>query len=611
MRESFLIYLRQLAQQWCGWRLRLWLIGFAVALLSISLFPTASARSPQINRHDLSNPPAPLLAQFPLLAPVAPGPCGTLGQQDFSGIPDAPAAIFATQLVKATGNTPEYCQVKGYITPQIQFELQLPTHTWNGRYMQVGCGGYCGSVMASPDSNTALDRNFAVAFDNSGHVGGGMKGGDAIWALDAPQLRRDFGYRSEHLMAIVARAMIQSFYGKPPTYSYLHGCSNGGRQALMEAQRYPNDFDGIIAGAPAAIQAPLNGEYEVWNGLANVDPQGNQILEVGKLALIHQAVLANCDGKDGLVDGQITDPRICTFAPESLQCRNNVNRSTCLTMAEIGVVQKLYGGPVDPQGNHLYPGHEAIGSELGWQGWVVGMPGMPPMAAQIGNGYLKYLAFVKSPSASYSLKEWHFTQEGFDRLREMGNVYNATHADLTAFRDRGGKLILYHGWADPAISPFGTVAYYQAVQDRMGGLSAVQKFARLFMFPGMYHCRGGTGPSDFDMLTPIVAWVEQNTPPDKIIATLRSNDNQSGGFSRPTSGRSNQSERVVRTRPVFPYPMQARYKGQGSIDDAANFIGFTPRDKRLIDGHFSWIGNDLFQASVSSSVTVPRSVKTS
>ncbi|WP_191756251.1 tannase/feruloyl esterase family alpha/beta hydrolase [Komarekiella delphini-convector] len=514
-------------------------------------------------------------------------------QRDFASLRDAPTAILSAQVIPATAQTPEYCEVKGYVTPQIQFEVRLPTQNWNRRYLQVGCGGYCGSLRASPESTTALNQNFAVAFDNTGHVGGGLGTGSALWGLDQPQLRADFGYRSEHVTSLAAKAIATAFYGKSPSYSYFQGCSNGGRQALSEAQRYPNDFNGIIAGAPAAIQAPLNGEYETWNGRANQDSQGNSILPSDKLALIHKAALANCDGQDGLLDGQITDPRVCTFKSESLLCTDNRATATCLTTAQIAVVNKLYGGAVDRQGRLLYPGSQTIGSELGWAGSSIGRDGMLPMAAEISNSYLKYLAFPKSPPASFSYKDWQFTAEGFDRLRPLGKVYNATNPNLKAFRDRGGKLILYHGWADPAIPPQGTLAYYQAVQDTMGGLAKVQSFARLFMLPGVYHCQGGTSPSRVDWLTPIVAWVEQGTPPTKIIASQTADDSASGGFSNPTQGSTSSNATIVITRPIFPYPMQARYNGKRSIDDAANFVGVMP--SQIPNDRIDWIGNDLFE----------------
>jgi feruloyl esterase len=282
-----------------------------------------------------------------------------------------------------------------------------------------------------------------------------------------------------------------------------------------------------------------------------------------------------------------------TFKPESLRCSGDRDQANCLTTAQIAVVNKLYGGARDRQGRLLYPGSQTIGSELGWAGSSIGTSKMPPFAAEISNSYLKSLAFPKSPPASFSYKDWQFTAEGFDRLRPLGKVYNATNPNLKAFRDRGGKLILYHGWADPAIPPHGTLAYYQAVQDTMGGLAKVQLFARLFMLPGVYHCQGGTAPSRVDWLTPIVAWVEQDTPPTKIIASQTADDSASGGFSNPTERSTSSNATIVRTRPIFPYPMQARYSGRGSIDDAANFVAVMP--SQTPNDRIDWIGNDLFQ----------------
>lgn len=224
---------------WNGLRVTLVLI---IAFLLSVLLSNISVRSS----------PASLMAQVPMPQSES-NSCSALMQRDFAAIPDAPTAIFSTQVVPATAQTPEYCDVKGYVTPQIQFEVQLPTQNWNRRYLQVGCGGYCGSLRASAESIAALNSHFAVAFDNSGHVGGGIGAVSALWGLDQPQLRIDFGYRSEHVMSIAAKAISTAFYGKSPSYSYFQGCSNGGRQALISAQRYPNDFDGIIAGAPACI----------------------------------------------------------------------------------------------------------------------------------------------------------------------------------------------------------------------------------------------------------------------------------------------------------------------------------------------------------------------
>ncbi|MFN8456467.1 MAG: tannase/feruloyl esterase family alpha/beta hydrolase [Anaerolineae bacterium] len=227
-----------------------------------------------------------------------PGPCGDISRQNFAGIPGAPTAIASTAIVSATAQSPEYCKVTGVIAPQIQFELDLPTTDWNGRYLQVGCGGYCGNVNSSEECVLALGRNYAVGFDNSGHVGAGFGDGSAFWALNEPGLRADFGYLSEHKMSLAAKAIIDAFYGKSVEYAYFQACSNGGRQALQLAQRWPTDFNGIIAGAPAAFQAPLNGLYHAWNAMIDLDDQGNPILTTDKLPLIHKAVLAQC-GQQG------------------------------------------------------------------------------------------------------------------------------------------------------------------------------------------------------------------------------------------------------------------------------------------------------------------------
>lgn len=575
-------------------------------------------------------------------APLPSGPCGSLQQADFSMIPGAPASILSTQIISATATQPEYCEVYGLISSQIQFKLWLPTAGWNERYLQVGCGGYCGSTDPSEQCYTGLTENFAVGFDNSGHLGGApVGGGDALWGYDNMGLRADFGYRSEHVTAQVAKAIVAAFYGQDPQYSYYFGCSNGGRQALQEAQRWPEDFDGIIAGAPAAIQAPLNGEYEPWNGLANTDADGNLILQQAQFQLLNDAALANCDAADGLEDGQITDPRRCGFDPGVLLCEEGVappaadlgalppptgtlpagalppltatvamtdaavaglpplgqtatTTATCLTQAQLDAARKLYSGPVTEGGEALYPGHQAVGSELGWPQFLAGFfPGMPPMASTIGSGYLKYLAFPVSPEPSFTLNDWVFDLAGFDSLREMGEVYNATNPDLSAFVDRGGKLILYHGWADPAISPYGTLAYYQAVLDTMGGLEETQQSARLFMVPGMFHCSGGNAPSSFDLLGPIQAWVEEGVAPDQIIATQYADSGASGGFADPTAGGASSGE-VLRTRPLCPFPLEQTYDGSGDIDDAASFTCELPEEVDLLSGAYEWVGNDLF-----------------
>ena len=289
-----------------------------------------------------------------------------------------------------------------------------------------------------------------------------------------------------------------------------------------------------------------------------------------KLPALHAAVLKACAGVDGLID----DPRTCHFDPASIQCPAGTNTADCLMPAQVETVRKLYEGPVDAQGEHLYIGGEPYGSELAWAGWIVTPSGTESAAQALGDNYLKYMAFQVG-KVGPSFQDWQFTVAGFNALRPMGLIYNSTNADLSSFRALGGKLILWQGWADQAIPPFGTPVYYNAVQKRMGGLQQVQKFARLFMVPSMYHCSTGYGPNQFDMTASIVAWVEQGIAPGKIIATQTDNTNQ-----------------VIRTFPVFPYPEQTKYTGQGSINDANNYVGAMPSP--LPNDNYNWVGNDLF-----------------
>jgi tannase/feruloyl esterase len=512
--------------------------------------------------------------------PVAPRlACGALAQPepghgvpDFGAIPGAPTRVSSASVGAATTTSPEFCDVKGYVSAQVQFELKLPTKTWQGRYLQNGCGGFCGAIgnTSFPSCDLQPGGDFAVSATDDGHAAAGF---DALWAATDEQERVDLGTRAVHVVAVASRAIISAFYGTAPQRSYFNGCSDGGREALQEAQRFPTDFDGIVAGAPANVWAPLNAEFQPWLAATNTDGQGNSILTPAKLPALHSAAMASCDGVDGQVDGQIDDPRACHFDPTSIQCPAGTDQPTCLTPPQVDVARKAYEGPVDAQGRHLYPGGEPVGSELAWVPWFVTPPGVPGIGTLIGDNYLKYSAFpIGQPTSS--VQDWKFTVEGFNRLRAEGRVFNSVSPDLAAFRSRGGKLILWQGWADQAIPPTTVTTYYAAVRERMGGLAATEQFARLFMFPSVYHCGGGFGPNQFDLINPIVHWVERGTVPDRIVATQTSNG------------------AVVRTRPAFPYPEQARYTGSGSIDDAANFAGVMPA--RPPNDDFDWVGKDLF-----------------
>lgn len=454
------------------------------------------------------------------LKPVAAIPpvtsCGQLQSMDFSQLPGAPTVL--TSAAETTINGASYCEVKGEQPPELQFDLRLPISTWSGRYVQEGCGGYCGAVSPGPpqlatNCPAVTGNELALATDNEGHLG--SSGFDALWAADGPGMRISYAYTSEHNLAVAAKAIIAAYYGRGPTHAYFDGCSDGGREALVEAQRYPRDFDGILAGAPEIIASELNGEVQAWNILSNMAANGREILTAEKLSALHAAVMKQCAGPQGY----ITDPRACDFSPASVQCPAGTDNSNCLTPAQVAAAEKLYQGPRDPQGQSLYPGGEPYGSELAWSGWLVDPASdvawpKDTIDYSAALGMLKYIAFAKNPPASFMLTDWKFTLADYQRLTALNGLNDATDPDLSAFARAGGKIIMYHGWADSAISPFGTVAYYSAVARAAGGYAASQSFSRLYMIPAQYHCLGGGTPQvTGDLLTPLMNWVEQGTAP--------------------------------------------------------------------------------------------------
>jgi feruloyl esterase len=490
-------------------------------------------------------------------------------------IPGYPATVSSATEVPAGSGNPAYCDVKGIIAPQTQFELELPVSTWQGRYLQNGCGGYCGAVghQAFPACDATLGGDFAMATDNEGHVG--TSAFDGLWAFSDQQLRLQYGYLSEHALAVVAKTIIKDYYGTGPSYSYYDGCSDGGREAMEMAQRYPTDFNGIIAGAPEIIAAPLNAELQTWNYRVNTGKSGNPILTGGKLPALHAAVIAACGGDDGAPDGIITDPRNCHFDPASMQCPAGTDTASCLTPAQVTVVRDIYAGPADPQGQRLYPGGLPYGSELAWAGFVV--PAAAGQSAAVYSLSQQYLRYQLRPVGQLGPDpaQWAFTGQGFRSLFPVGDVYDAMSTDLSAFRAHGGKLIMWQGWADQAIPPFGTIDYYHVLAQRMGGLAATQSFARLLLFPSVYHCAGGYAASSFDLVLPMVRWVEGGTAPAQVTAT----ETGSGG-------------QVVLSRPVYPYPLVPQYNGSGPASDAASFHPVLSPDA---SGYTAWLGDYLFR----------------
>ena len=499
--------------------------------------------------------------------------CASVAQLDLHGVVDGAVTIQSAAVVTAGAPAP-YCAVKGTIAPADVFVMRLPVNGWTQRYVQTGCGGLCGSAninyAAASTCPVIVDGTVASATTDMGHEGLN----DGSWAAGNPQAQIDFAYRGMHATAEVAKAILAKFYGKRPVYSYFDGCSDGGREALMEAQRYPDDFNGIVAGAPANDIVVQNTFHHGWNVLTNRDAGGGAILLAAKLPLIHAAVLAACDGIDGVVDGLIDDPRQCHFQPATLRCAADQDPTTCLSEAEAGVVQRLHDGATDAQGRHLEQkiAHE-WGSELDWTLFVPAAPGQSTFSESIALSYLRYLAYFNTADPAYQITDLKFDLPTFWKTVQTSSYIAATDPDLSDFARRGNKLLLWHGWADQHITPQSTLEYYDAMRDTMGERQ-VDRFARLYLLPGVAHCGGGAGPDTIDLLTPLMAWVEGGTPAGQVIA------------SKVVNGA------VTRTRPVFPFPTVARYIGSGSTDDAANFVAYTPRHETGPD--YDWVGKPLY-----------------
>ncbi|MEO8681281.1 MAG: tannase/feruloyl esterase family alpha/beta hydrolase [Vicinamibacterales bacterium] len=431
---------------------------------------------------------------------------------------------------------PAACRVVGRVSPAVNFEVWMPAANWNGKFQAVGGGGFAG-VISYPAMVAALGRGYATASTDTGHS---TPGGS--WALDHPELIIDFAYRAIHETTVRAKTIVEKFYGDAPRLSYFVGCSTGGRQGLMEAQRFPTDFDGIVAGAPANYWTHLMAGT-LWPAAATLKEDATR-LSAAKLSAINKAALAACDAGDGAADGLIGNPPGCRFDPQSIQC-TGAETDACLTPAQLDAARKIYAPTVNPRTRtEIFPGMPP-GGELTWTALAGG-----PQPFSIPADFYKY--FV------YSDPNWDWKTFDFDKHvaagdEKFGKLMNATDPDLRRFKARGGKLVMYHGWNDQLIQPGNSINYYTSVAKAMGAKEAGD-FLRLFMAPGMTHCAGGPGPNTFDAVAALEQWVEHGTKPAQMIA------------SHSTNGA------VDRTRPLCPYPQVASYTGSGSIDEAANFV---------------------------------------
>jgi hypothetical protein len=457
----------------------------------------------------------------------------------------ADVKVESAKLVSATPNLPEHCDVRGVIWPEARFAVKLPTN-WNDRFQMVGGGGWAGTIsLAAMDAG--VRDGYAATSTDTGHDA--QKEPGTSFAYPGPNnpyaARKlvDFGYLAVHETALLAKKMIRAYYGSDPRYSYWVGCSTGGRQGLMEAQRYPEDFDGYVIGAPVLNLTGLQMK-SIYNYVAA--GAGPAAIKADKAALLSKAVYDKCDALDGLKDGLIENPLRCDFDParDLEKCAGNGEGPGCFTSAQISALKKVYDGPRDSSGRQLFPGMPPGGDGAAATGFG------------LAESFMKFMAFDPAPGPNWDYHTFNFDTDPA-RMAATSLRIDATIPDLTAVKMRGGKIVHYHGWADPGVTPRMSVDYYEAAMKTMGE-SETKDFYRFFPVPGMFHCGGGPGCGDVDWLAAAVNWVEKGIAPAMLV------------------GKHVERGETKRTRPICAYPNAARYKGSGSIDAAENFTCAAP-----------------------------------
>jgi Tannase and feruloyl esterase len=434
---------------------------------------------------------------------------------------------------------PAFCRVTASLTPSadsdIKVEVWMPSSGWNGRFQAVGNGGWAGSVSYAA-LGAALSAGYATAATDTGHTGG-----TAAFALGHPEKYVDMGYRAVHEMSAAAKAVVDAFYGGAPKLSLWNGCSQGGRQGITEAERYPSDFDAIIAGAPSVYQMELHALRVGINVMTH--RTADSAIPSSKYSAVHDAVLNACDAIDGVKDGVLEDPTACRFDPKTIECQG-ADGPSCLTAAQVETARALYSPIKHPKtGAAISPALLTPGTELGW----ATLAGPQPLDLSVSA--FQYVVF-KDPAW-----DWHRFNAATDvdlAIKADAGVMNFTDPNLAPFFNRGGKLLLYHGWSDPQVAPLNTVRYFQDVV-KTAGAAAAGRSIQLYMVPGMGHCQGGPGPNSFDKVAAMDQWISQGRAPAEIVASHRT-----GG-------------QVDRTRPLCPYGQVAKWKGAGSTDEAASF----------------------------------------
>ncbi len=405
---------------------------------------------------------------------------------------------------------PPYCSVKGYVAPQVGFEMHLPTANWHQRFLYTGCGGFCGQANiwapASDQCPVVQNGEMATIASDLGHSSSDVS--DAVWASNNTQAKKDFGYRGVHVVTLAAKAIIKRFYGQTAVYSYYTGCSDGGREGMMEAQRYPEDFNGIIIGAPVIDETTNNTLYHAWIFQHAFHRDGTPVFSDSALKLLHAAALKAC-GATTDTSPRIADPQHCKFDPQILACGSTISE-TCLTVEQVADARALYSGPVDGAGKALYFGFMP-GSELTWNDQATG-------SKFFATNFISYIA-SEHPASNFDLWSIKFNAESLRELGGMAPILDATDPDVLPFRDHGGKLMVWHGWADTGVPPMSTVTFTSAIS-KLATKRPGSDFMRLYMLPGVYHCGGG-GPDRIDLVTPMMAWVEDGIQPGAVTATAR------------------------------------------------------------------------------------------
>lgn len=447
----------------------------------------------------------------PALAQQSAEDCAALRDSVFSG-----GHVTSARVVAAAGPNPAYCEVRATALPAISIEVRLPLEGWNGKYYQAGCGGFCG-ILGRADAGKSwinamrpgLERGYATATSDSGHHG--LSVVDAGWAYNNPQAERDWGWRSIGETNRVANLMIEAFYGSASQQAIFQGCSTGGRMAQVAALRYPEMFDGIISGAPAMDYPGLVGTKMSWLVQANTAPDGSQILGPAEATVIGEAVLRQCDEVDGAKDGVIADPRQCEVDYSDLG----------LSQQQLGALTKWREGPRNTAGEQLYPGGIPEGSESFWWLWLTGNDnGGGKLVPAFASNFGRYMAFDEDPGANWTPMDFDFEKDPA-RMKLSSATYNGDDPDVSAFRKAGGKMIVFHGWADAIVTPYKTVDWYEKAAELAGGEAALRENVALFMLPGLDHCGilpgpGGISAAALDPLTPLEAWLNEGEVPTSI-----------------------------------------------------------------------------------------------